>query len=204
MDPMMPPSGNPQPQQQPPGAPVYGAPPPGAYGAPPPGAYGAPPPGAYGSPPPGYPMPGAYPSATMGAPVVANIGMGIAFGVVAAAIGAGVFGAIAVAMDSVWGIFAIVVGLFVGYAVHLGGRAPGNLTLGVIGGVCGLAGCVGGYMVAIYIVTSKAGFSLDVSDLFTEFTRITEPTTYLMLALGTYEGFRFGMGGGVNTGMRRR
>ena len=126
-----------------------------------------------------------------------NLFLGILAGLVAAVIGATLWMGITVATNAHIGFVALGVGALVGFAVRLGGNGT-SMIFGVIGAVLTLAGCLGGEILTVVQLAStpQRDFftsltTLDVGQTINNILSHTDAISYLIYAIGIYEGYKF-------------
>jgi hypothetical protein len=127
-----------------------------------------------------------------------NLFYGIAAGLLAALMGATLWMLVVLTLHVQAGLVALAIGAGVGYAVRSAGRGV-TRTFGVVGAILTLLGCFGGETFAI--VGSHAElqndsffrllFTLNLAEVIDSIITSSSPITYLIYAIGAYEGYQF-------------
>ena len=128
-----------------------------------------------------------------------NFGAGLIAGLVAAALSAAAWAIIAVGTQRTFGLFAIVVGLFVAFAVRRFGRGLSQ-RFAILGAGLALLGCLAGNVSAAFVMagqqfgmTTGQVLQLVRPDIVWEILRTTSPLSLIFFAIAAYEGFRFSL-----------
>ena len=127
-----------------------------------------------------------------------NLALGILAGASAALAGALIWMGITVASGMHVGYVALAVGAGVGYAVRYTGKGVTKV-FGVVGAVCTLLSCIAGEALAEIQMAASAqqtGFFqvlplVDPGKLIGSVIENGSPITYLIYAIGIYEGYKF-------------
>ena len=128
----------------------------------------------------------------------ATIGLATLAGLGGAVAGAALWAAVTVLTNYELGIMAIAVGFMVGRAIIFVAKS-GNATLGVIGAMCALLGCIlGNLLSAVGFAAQAMNMSyfdvllrLDVDIATRMMTASFSAMDLLFYAIGIYEGYRF-------------
>jgi hypothetical protein len=146
-------------------------------------------------PPSGNPFAGGdqFAPAPPPAPVRNNLGLGIVAAIVTALVTAGIYGALAKAIDAEVGYAAVAVGFLIGFAAaKAGGPSP---VLAVVSAVLGVGAVYLGQLVGIALVLSDMGSSFGeiffqhFGDLTTVWKEAAEGMTYVFLAIAAVTAF---------------
>lgn len=127
-----------------------------------------------------------------------NFPLAIAAGLGTAIAGAGVWAAVTVATQMELGIMAVAVGYLVGQAIKVTGHGR-TQKFGILGALCGLAGCLLGNLLRAVIFFSQEAhipFMQVVSQaspafLFSLMKQFTQALDVLFYGIAIYEGYRF-------------
>ena len=128
-----------------------------------------------------------------------NFFLGLLAGLVAAVIGAAAWMGITLATESHLGVVAIGVGALVGFAVRIGGNGR-TLSFGIMGAVLTALSCLSGEVLSVVQGMTSARHDLldtlknvDLVPLVQRILTKTDPISYLIYAIGIFEGFKLSM-----------
>lgn len=127
-----------------------------------------------------------------------NLSMALVAAVVSSLLGAGAWALLTVVTNSQFGLVAIALGVFVGFAVRIGGKGLDQI-FGFIGAGFSLLGIVGGNLFSILYTVAEAeniAFAdlvaqLNPDIIFQLMSASFDPIDLLFYAFGAYEGYRF-------------
>ncbi len=117
-------------------------------------------------------------------------------GAIAAIVGAGAWMGITVATGLHVGYVALGIGALVGFAIRLSGSGTG-IIFGIVGAVWTLLSCLTGeFLTQIQLATTPQHdfyavlISVNMGDMLTTILNQTSPITYLIYAIGIFEGYK--------------